>query len=145
MVDDIFIREQVDSDKIWNLCNFVKDNFAALNLEFSFDQRDVFLTKDIYIRNIGGKFKLSCMCQMWQKQAILKLFNCDKNPWQFEKDNQALTYDYLISKHGDFLNWGKPKDRWQWGIVKGKWTKECKDFFDKEGIEIDYRKRGFYE
>ena len=76
---------------------------------------------------------------------MLDLFNCDKDPWRFEKDNNAKNYNFLISKNGDFLNWGKPKDRWQWGIVKGKWTQETKDFFDKENIEVDYSQRGFYE
>lgn len=29
------------------------------------------------------------------------------------------------------------------GIFKGLWCKEVVSFFDKEGIKIDYSKRGF--
>ena len=144
MVDDLFIREEVDNSLIWGLCDYVQGNVASINFEFSFDSMDIPYNDILMVRNIAGRFKLSCMCQLWQKKAILKLFNYDTNPWKFEKDNKAQNYDYLISKKGDFLNWGKPKDRWQWGIVKGKWTMECKEFLDKEGIEIDYGKRGFY-
>ena len=145
MVDDIFLRDYVDNDKIWKLTELVKDNFASCNLEFSFDTNDIPFNSEFKIRNPQGKYKLSCMCQMWQKQALLKLFDYDTNPWKFEKDNRAKWYDFLISKNGDLLNWGKPKDRWQWGVVQGKWTKECQEFLQSEGIEMNYDERGFYE
>lgn len=145
MVDDIFLREQVNNDFIWGLCDYVKNNVAALNFEFSFDKQDIPYNNIINLRNPLGKFKLSCMCQMWQKRIMLKLFNVENDPWKFEKDNKASNYDYLISKNGNFLNWGKKKDDWRWGVVRGKWTQECKEFFEKEGIEMDYGKRGFYE
>lgn len=144
MVDDLFIREEVDNSLIWGLCDYVQGNVASINFEFSFDSLDIPFNNILMVRNIAGKFKLSCMCQLWRKSCLLRLFSYDTNPWKFEKDNKALGYDYLISKRGNFLNWGKPRDRWQWGIVKGKWTRECKEFLDKEGIEIDYGKRGFY-
>ena len=81
---------------------------------------------------------------MWRKKIMLDLFNVDKNPWLFEKENKAKNYTYLISKNGDLLNWGKKKDDWKWGIVQGKWTRECKEFFEKENIDIDYTIRGFW-
>lgn len=150
MVDDIFIRDYVDSGMIWNLTNFINNDIASLNFEFSFDPLDVpykitNFGKELYMRNPGGKFKLSCMCQMWQKQKLLELFNYDIDPWNFEKKNLAKYYTYLISKNGDLLNWGKKREDWHWGIVKGKWTQECKEFFDKEGIEMDYSTRGFID
>ena len=146
MVDDLFMRDNVDNDFIWSLQSYLdKPRVAALNFEFQFDKGDVPIDKLVSLRSYNGKFKVSCMCQMWRKSAMLDLFNCDKDPWRFEKDNNAKNYNFLISKNGDFLNWGKPKDRWQWGIVKGKWTQETKDFFDKENIEVDYSQRGFYE
>ena len=146
MVDDIFLRDYVNNDLIWCLKDYVKGNYASLNFEFCFDDNDITFSKFMLIRNPHGKFKLSCMCQMWQKKAILDLFNVEKDCWKFEKDNKSKHYDFLISKNGDFLNWGKRHDTWKWGIVKGKWTKECKDFFDKENItDIDYSIRGFID
>ena len=86
------------------------------------------------------------MCQMWNKQALLDLFNCEKDPWKFEEENNSKDYLFLIKRNGysPFINWGYKYGGW-FGIRKGKWCKECKDFFDKEGIEIDYSIRGFYE
>ena len=144
-IDDLFIRQEVDNDFIWKLKDYVKDNIASLNFEFAFDENDKPFNGIILKRNPKGRFKLSCMCQMWQKKAILDLFNVDKDPWRFEKDNKAKKWEFLISKNGDFLNWGKRHDTWKWGIVKGKWTQECKEFFDSEGIIINYDERGFIE
>lgn len=145
LVDDIFIRDYVDSDKIWSLTKVVSGNIASCNLEISFDDKDLPITSELKIRNSKGKFKLSLMCQMWNKQKLLRLLNFETDPWTFEKANKSLYYDYLISRYGDFINWGRTKDDWRFGIVKGKWARECKDFFDKEGIEIDYTKRGFFD
>ena len=143
MVDDIFLRDYVDNDFIYSLCDYVKGNVASLNFEFQFDKNDKEFNDIISLRNEEGRFKLSCMCQMWQKKAILDLFNVCVDPWKFEKDNIYKNWKFLISKNGDFLNWGKRHDTWKWGIVKGKWTRETKDFFDKENIIVDYSKRGF--
>lgn len=143
MIDDLFIREKVDNDRIIGLCKWVVDNIAALNLEPSFDPLDKPLTKDIMIRNRLGNFKTSCMCQIWQKKAMLRLFNTELNPWQFEKANMGLSYDFLISKNGDFLKFGKKRNEWRFGLVKGKWTKECKEFLESENIPMNYVIRGF--
>ena len=144
-IDDLFIRDYVDNNLIMELCHYVKGNIASLNFEFSFDKNDMAVDDKVLMRSTLGKFKLSCMCQIWQREKMLKLFNFPCDPWKFEKLNRYGNYHYLISKNGDFLNWGKRRDDWRWGIVKGKWTKECRDFLNKEGIDIDYDKRGFIE
>ena len=144
-VDDLFIRDYVDTKKVENICSFLFGYIASINLEFSFDKADLPLNDEVLFRNQQGRFKLSCMCQIWQKKALLDLFDYDIDPWQFEKNNLAKNYTYLISKNGDVINWGKMRDDWHWGIVKGKWTKECREFFEKEGIKIDYSKRGFID
>ena len=144
-IDDLFIREKVDTSKINNLSTFLIGHIASINFEFSFDSLDLPLTEEIYFRNQQGKFKVSCMCHLWQKKELLDLFDYDIDPWQFEKNNKAKDYTFLISKNGDLLNWGKRHDTWKWGIVKGKWTHETKDFFDKENIKVDYNVRGFID
>lgn len=144
-VDDLFIRERVNNERIMKLTRLLVDNVASINLEFSFDSLDVPYVNGILIRNNKGKFKLSCMCQIWRKSALLDLFNVELDPWSFEKNNESKNYDFFISERGDFINWGKRRDTWKWGVVRNKWTKECKDFFDKECIFLDYSKRGFWE
>lgn len=141
--DDIFLREDVDNDRIIELCKYVKGNVAGLNLEPSFDPLDKYIGDGICVRNPLGLYKVSCLCQIWQKSAMLRLFNVDKNLWQFEKDNIGLGYTFLINKDSNLLSFGKKVNEWRWGLVKGKWTKEVKQYFDEQGIEMDYSIRGF--
>lgn len=144
MVDDLFIREKVDNKFINSLDNFVGGIVGGLNFEKSFDNADIPLNEHLCIRNPNGKFKTSVMCQLLSKKAMLDIFNCEKNPWTFEKDNNSGIYLFLISRNKPFINWGYNERKW-FGIRKGKWCKEIKSFFENEGIDIDYSIRGFNE
>ena len=142
MCDDLFIRDYVDNTLIEVLCGFLVGGYCGLNMEKSFDTLDTPLSDKIMVRNPLGKYKTSVMCQLFQKRTLLDLVNCDLDPWQYEKLNNGKGYAFLISKQGDFINWGYGDRKW-FGIRKGKWCRECKEFFDKEGLEIDYSIRGF--
>lgn len=144
MIDDLFIRDYVNNFYIERIGDNIGGIVASFNFEKSFDNNDIPLGDFVCIRNPKGKYKTSVMCQMWNRKALLDLFNCEKDPWTFEQDNNGKNYIFLISRKGDFINWGYGDRKW-FGIRKGKWCKECKDFFDKENIEIDYSIRGFYE
>lgn len=144
MVDDIFIREQVDNKLIENIENYIGGVIGGLNFERKFDINDIPLDSNVSLRNPFGKYKTSVMCQLWNKKALLDIFNCEKDPWTFEKDNNSKKYLFLISNKGNFINWGYNDKKW-FGVRKGKWCLECKEFFEKEGIEIDYSIRGLYQ
>ena len=64
MVDDIFLRDYVNGERISKVCDYIVGNIASCNFEFSFDPSDIPLDNEILMRNPFGKFKLSCMCQM---------------------------------------------------------------------------------
>ena len=145
MVDDIFIQNKVDNDLINSLTEYLHDNYASVNIESSFDKNDIPINDLLCLRNPTGKFKLSCMCQLWQKKALLDLFNCEYDPWKMEKIDNTKDYLFLISKDKYLIDFGRTKDNWKFGVIRGKWSKECKEFFDKEGINILYTKRGFFD
>ena len=91
MVDDIFLRDYVNGEQINYIENFINFNIASFNFERSFDSGDkpLFQHEDILIRNNNGKFKLSLMCQLWKRKAMLKLFQEPLDPWTFENKNNA--------------------------------------------------------
>ena len=144
MIDDLFIRKEVNNELLNCMEQYIGGIIGGLNLEKSFDKGDILLDNQVALRNPFGKFKTSLMCQLWSKKAMLDIFNVEKDPWLFEQENNSKQYVFLISRYGNFIDWGYGDRKW-FGIRKGKWCKECKEFFDKEGIEIDYSIRGFYE
>ena len=68
-----------------------------------------------------------------------------QDPWEWETSETSLEYKFyvwtgdensLVFEYGYHENW--------FGIQKGKWVlDDVKPLFEKEGIEVDYSKRGF--
>ena len=65
-------------------------------------------------------------------------------PWQWEMQIIDSEYEFYINEEDLIIDIGYYQDRLPWGIVQGKWTQETKEFLNKEKIEVDYGKRGFY-
>ena len=147
MIDDIFIRRPVDVGRIElaKVILHVNKNAALINFEKSWDESDIPTGyKGFKKRRHGSRFEVSLMCGLWNKDKLLKVVERDCSPWEIEENQINYGFDYYINS-GDFIiDWGyetfKPV-----GIVKGKWARECKEFFDREGIEVDYSKKGFVD
>ena len=145
MVDDIFIRDYVDSELILSLQQYIKDNVASVNLEKTFDPNDKPYNEILMQRPSNGKYHVSVMCNMYCREKLVSILrDMHTNPWDFERINNNKNYTYLIARNKCFINFGY-EDRHWFGIRKGKWCCEAKQFFEKEGIEIDYSIRGFYK
>lgn len=143
MCDDLFIRKPVTED-FDKLCErFTKGNFASINLEKSFDKTDIPFGDNLLLRSDSSKYRNSCLCSLWYKPRLIKVFTTETSPWGLEQNNETFDFKYLILK--DYIiHFEDPKTKWRWGLVrKGKWTREARTFFDSEGIKIDYSKRGF--
>ena len=73
---------------------------------------------------------------------MIDILSEDSDPWSVEYKQNTKGYDYYINSGDYIIDWGY-KTFQQVGVVKGKWAREVIDFFKKEGIEMDYEKRGF--
>lgn len=143
MIDDLFIREPVDVERINYAKEHLKDNIAMFNFEKSFDKNDIETNIDGFkLRQKGSWFELSIMCGLWQKDKLINILEGERDPWSVEEKPNTKGYDYYINGGDYIINWGyeyfKPC-----GLNKGKWTHNIIDFFEKEGIDIDYGRRGF--
>ena len=144
MCDDLFIRSKVDSNSVKNLEKYLVNNVAGINLEASFDKNDIALDNLVMKRSKDGKWKISVLCYLYNKSILSEIFDRDCSPWEIENLEKEFPYEYLVLRKENILKWRDPKTNWRWGLVrKGKWKLEAKSFFDKEGINIDYNKRGF--
>lgn len=143
MIDDIFVRRQVDTKRIEYARANLKGNIAMFNFEKVFNPNDKESGLNGWkIRQKGSEYELSIMCGLWDKEKLIHILEKDSNPWDVEYNQDTKGYDYLINSEDYIIDWGY-KTFNPVGVVKGKWAKEVVDFFKKEGIEIDYEKRGF--
>ena len=145
MIDDIFIRKPVNTERIEYARKHLKGNIAMFNFEKVFNQEDQESgLKGFKIRKKGSEYELSLMCGLWDRKKLIHILEKDSDPWSVEYNQDTKGYDYLINSEDYIIDWGYITFH-RVGIVKGKWARECKDFFDKEGIKIDYEKRGFID
>ena len=143
MMDDDFIRNQVDVKRIEYLKNQIKGNVAAFYFEKSFDKNDIETDiEGMKKRQHGSNYEVCINCGIWQKDKLLDIISRDSDPWDVEIHQDNKGYDFYINSGEYIIDWGYIT----WiptGVFKGKWCKNVIPFFEKEGVEIDYEKRGF--
>ena len=145
MIDDCFIRNKVDEERIKYASDNLKGNIAMFNFEKSFDSNDIKTNlKEFKKRQHGSPYEVSIMCGLWQKDKLIKVLEKDSNPWQVEGNQDNKGFDYYINSGDYIINWGYETFIFT-GICKGKWCRNVIPFFEKEGIKVDYEKRGFYD
>lgn len=145
LMDDIFIRRPVDTKRIDYARANLKGNIAMFNFEKVFNPKDKESGLDGFkIRQKGSDYELSIMCGLWNKEKLIHILEKDSDPWSVEYNQDTKGYDYLINSEDYIIDWGY-KYMSTVGVTKGKWAREIVDFFKKEGIEIDYEKRGFID
>lgn len=143
MIDDIFIRKPVDTKRIDIARANLTGNIACFNFEKVFNQDDLKSRLDGWkIRQKGSEYELSLMCGLWNKQKLIDILSEDSDPWSVEYKQNTKGYDYYINSGDYIIDWGY-KTYIPCGLFKGKWTRNIIPFFEKEGIKIEYERRGF--
>lgn len=145
MVDDCFIRQPVDTKRVEYACKNLTGNIACFNFEKSFDKLDLPCQFDGFKKRQHGRpYEVSIMCGLWDKDKLKRVLAINTSPWGVERVQYTCGFDYYINS-GDFIiDWGYNYGVWT-GLCKGKWCKNMVPFFESEGIEIDWSKRGFLE
>jgi len=145
IMDDYFIRQPVDTKRIEYLSTQLKDNIACFCFEKCYDEKDEETNiKGMKKRQHGAEYEVSINCGLWDKNKLIEVLRGDHNPWDIEFRSDNCGYDFYINSEDYIIDWGYIT----WnpvGIFRGKWAKELVPFFEKEGIIVDYEKRGFYE
>lgn len=145
MMDDNFIRQPVDVNRIKYVETNLKGNIAMFNFEKVFDSKDTDCEYTGFKKRYRKGIVLpSIMCGMWQKDKLMTILNITCKPWEIERLNIAHDFDYYINSGDYIIDYGYEFQK-PFAITKGKWAREVVDFFEKEGIKIDYSIRGFYD
>ena len=145
IMDDEFIRKPVDTERIDYLQTQLKGNIAAFYFEKSFDNNDEETNiKGMKKRKHGSNYEVCINCGIWDKDKLIDVLSRDSDPWDVELNQDNRGYDYYINSEDYIIDWGYIT--WQYtGVCKGKWCRNMIPFFEKEGIVVDYSKRGFYD
>ena len=142
MVDDIFIRKQVDEKRIKYISGLFGGSLALVNLEKEWDDNEEIGLDRLKRRTKGKMFRISLMCGVWDRKKLIDILEDDHDPWFVENSQPCKGYEYYINSGDYIIDWGY-KTFIPFGVSQGRWNREIVPFFEAEGIEIDYEKRGF--
>jgi len=145
LLDDYFIHSKVYNIKIEECLNAIKEtNAIAYNFEMKYRQcvglnnsYDIQLNNQVYLN--------STQPSIWNRQRLIERLNKDQNAWEWELTRIDSEFIHLINNTNEkIIAIGYDLTHRPWGIVQGKWSKETQDLFKREGIDVDYEKRGFF-
>lgn len=142
LMDDIFIRAPVDEKRIEYAKNLLGGNIALVNLEKEWDKINEDVGLAGFKRRTKGMFRISLMCGIWDRLKLIDILDEDSDPWAVENAQRTKGYDYYINSGNDIIDFGY-KTFENCSIMDGKWCRKIIPFFEREGIVIDYSKRGF--
>lgn len=144
MIDDLFIRKPVTTDRIEYALDHLTGNIACFNFEKSFDEQDMDVGLEGFLkRKLGSSFEVSIFCGLWDKQKLYNVLDRDCDPWTIEEKQDNKGYEYYINSGDYIIDWGYKT--WNpTGVFKGKWMPETVDFLKSKGIEVDFSKKGVH-
>ena len=156
LMDDFFLREPVDLNMIDQIIEWMESDrkIACFNFEATKAYSD--WECDVYpgFRRLppGNKFTLNMQAAIWRTSCLQKYWRPDVSPWEWEAYCNVLTIKhpgdkfYCAKDRSDrYINYGHYQIGDLWGVVKGKWIiEDVQPLFEREGIEIDFSKRGNY-
>lgn len=91
-----------------------------------------------------SRYKVSMQACLWKKSVLLSLLKAHENAWMFEifgtKRAHLLNLNFLRVSNNQI----NPIKYINTGITKGKWNPEVVEIFKKEGINVNFGKRGFF-
>lgn len=143
MMDDCFIRRPVDTDRVKYCVDHIGGNVGMFNMERSFDRQDKACEFEGFVRRThGAPYEVSIMCGIWQAEALKTVLRGCTTPWDVEQKQQNGGYDFYTNELDDIIDFGYIRTWIPFGVSRGQWCAEVVPFFEHEGIEVDYSKRG---
>jgi len=95
-----------------------------------------------------SRYRISTQCALWDRETLISYLRPEENGWMFEifgTRRSKKRNDLFLTANQDLFNNENQIVFYQpTGIIKGKWLKTIPFLFEKEGLKMDFSKRGFY-
>lgn len=146
MLDDFFITDYVDEDKLNEVIKWMKEdsNIAVFSFNVVEDNKLDIPSNKYYgyaLRDKKGPYRFNCQAAIWRRDVLIKIFRKHESPWEWELigNSRSVRFKEEFYTLVDVKNMIFKYDYKNIGIVRGRWKlPDVKIFFEKEGINIDY-------
>ena len=150
MDEDCFISDYVNTEALEKCIEYMEanPNIAQFNFEPAHDRTDKasnyrgWLKRD---NDIGGYIN-SFQPSIHNREILIERLAEDMDGWAWEGTRPITKYEYYISTaENRIIKYGKELHP-IFGIFRGKWyAPHVVPLFEKEGLEVDFSKRGFVD
>lgn len=145
MLDDYFIHDKVDLERIKETLRLFDDKTATFNFELNYRNAETLRWPYFWKKQYNNQVYLnSTQPSIHNRLKLIERLDKDQTPWEWELTKLDSKYYFFINNGKPIINTGYDINHKPWGIVQGKWSRETKELFDKEGIQVDYEKRGYF-
>ena len=134
MLDDMLIRQPIKEEFIEDALVTLKNNPTIAVINFEKNYREAIPFSKNWLEQKQNQIYLhSCQPSLWRRAALIDNLQKDEDAWSWETTIINNNWKYLINKDANIIEIGRTFDL-NWGVVRGKLTKEFKNFLIKEQI-----------
>ena len=95
-----------------------------------------------------AKYRISTQAALWRVETLKSYLRSEENGWMFEiygTWRAKRIHEIFLCAKNDLEQGGPAIDYLHTGVIKGKWLRAIQPVFEQHGLEIDYKRRGFYQ
>ena len=156
LLDDFFLRRPVDIARLADIVRWMDADrdIAYFNSDVTAAVCDLEVDRYPGYRRLpaGNRYTLNLQAAVWRTAKFAAYWQHKVSPWDWEERCNVLTAAhprdkfYCVTREdARFLDYGYHGGQWM-GICHGQWVKsDVVPLFEKEGIEVDFSKRGFID
>lgn len=150
MLDDFFINDKVNQNKIDQCINWMEENQNIAVFSFAsslWKDIDDNIYQGFDLRPLEAEYRFNLQAALWNRKQLIRLLKKGESPWQTE---HMGTFRSRILYKNKFFYAAKKNEPmiipYEYGgaIHQGKWTVETPELLRKNNINgIDFNIRGF--
>jgi len=134
LLDDMLVRKSVNKELIKDALKTLELNPYVAVINFEKNYREALHFSDNWLEQKQNQVYLhSCQPSLWRRTALIDNLQKNEDAWNWETTVVKNNWRYLINKDADIIEVGRTNDL-NWGIVRGKMSKEFLEFLKKEGL-----------
>lgn len=156
LLDDFFLRQPVDIGRLEDIVRWMDADrdIAYFNSDVTEAVCNLEVGRYPGYRRLpaGNRYTLNLQAAVWRTEKFAEYWQHKVSPWDWEERCNVLTAAHprdkfycVVNEEARFLDYGYRKGQWM-GICHGKWVEaDVVPLFAKEGIQVDFAKRGFVD
>ena len=151
MLEDFFLMSKVEQNEIDRAISLMDLNKNIANVNFGYGKdilSDEYIADNYAKRSRKTSYYLNAQAAVWRKKALINVLSPYESAWQFElygsERAKLYPYDFIIKKDDIPVFDYHTQLNFNLGIQKGMWMTGNVEFFEKEGIAVNFENLGMY-